>query len=209
MIRIDEIYCNTFLPRIQAQPDRSMHWFDPFGSVRWQDLASKPAVAVDDLQAQRYLFWDQEPVTEQTLEFAARFWWSFQGSRHTIITSEKDSELVDRITRTYGYSSAYYFFHGWAALDWFRGYDRTYLIQPVKQRGISKTFLAPMRIVAGARQHRLAIMYHIIRNNLLDNHISFPAVCPHEHMAVADAVRPLESRYTDIAQVFTLSLIHI
>ena len=126
-----------------------------------------------------------------------------------IITSEKNSENVDQICRQFKWKSLYYFFHGWAALDWYRGYDRTFLIQPPARRQIIKTFIAPNRIVAGERQHRLEMLYYIFKNNMTHNHISCPAVCPAENINILDAVKPLSQRYSDINQVFAAQTLPI
>ena len=119
-----------------------------------------------------------------------------------LVTSERDSENVEIICEKYQWKSLYYFFHGWAALDWYRGYDRTFLIRPWTERAITKTFIAPNRIIAGERQHRLEVLYHIFKNKLLNNHISCPATCPAENVSIDDAVRPLVNRYPDIQSVF-------
>jgi len=119
-----------------------------------------------------------------------------------IVTSERDSENVDAVCAKYQWKSLYYFFHGWAALDWYRGYDRTFLITTPKERRITKTFIAPNRIVAGERQHRLEVLYHIFKNSMLDNHISCPETCPAENISIHDAIKPLATKYPDIQQVF-------
>lgn len=119
-----------------------------------------------------------------------------------LLTSEKDSSNVDLVCNTLSWKPLYYFFHGWAALDWYRGYDKTFLITEPARRQIKKTFIAPNRIVAGERQHRLEVLYHIFKNGMLDNHISCPAVCPAENISIHDAIRPLISKYPDIESVF-------
>jgi len=102
----------------------------------------------------------------------------------------------------YGWKRYYYFFHGWAALDWYRGYDKTFLITPIRERAPTKTFIAPNRIIAGERRHRLEMLYHIFRQGMIDNHISCPAVCPVENISIVDAARPLIDQYPDIQHVF-------
>jgi len=203
MIRIDEIYNNIFLPQLQAKPEHGLHWFDPFGSVKYADLCNVPAIADTD-SAVRYLFVDQEPVhTAELARTLRQFVWKFpRGSRH-IVTSEYCSEAVDDIARTYGFVPHYYFFHGWAALDWFRGYNRSFLMPDIKDRRIRHTFVMPNRIVAGEREHRLILLYHIFRQNMHNNHISCPSICPAENVSILDAIKPLETRYTDIAEVFS------
>ena len=118
-----------------------------------------------------------------------------------ICTSESNSDNVDWVCKHYGWKSYYYFFHGWAALDWYRGYDKTFLISSWTCREITKTFIAPNRIIAGERRHRLEMLYHIFKNNLQHNHISCPAVCPAENISIVDAAAPLIKTYPDIQQV--------
>ena len=202
MIRIDELYNNTFLPRLQARPDHALHWFDPFGSVRFADLCNVPPVDDKDC-AVRYLFVDQEPVhTDQIDQTLKQFVEMFHSGQRHIVTSEYNSEYVDRIVNTYNFRSHYYFFHGWAALDWFRGYNRSFLMKPYNQRSIKRTFVAPNRIVAGERQHRLIVLYYMFKLGLHDNHISCPAVCPAENIPIEEAIKPLQDRYPDIREVF-------
>ena len=126
-----------------------------------------------------------------------------------ICTSERDSDNVDAVCARYGWQSAYYFFHGWAALDWYRGYDKTFLITPIRERTITHTFLAPNRIIAGERQHRLEMLYHIFKNRMAHNHISCPAVCPAENISIEAAATPLLKKYPDIQKVFAAQTLPI
>jgi hypothetical protein len=201
MIRIDEIYCNTFLPLVQDRPNHGLHWFDPFGSVKFEDLRSTPPVPWND-KAVRYLFWDQEPLHKHTLDQTLSAFKKMYNGTHHIITSEYNSEMVEYLVNTYDFIPHYYFFHGWASLDWFRGYNRSFLIPPADQRQISKTFLAPNRIVAGQRKHRLLMLYHMFKNGLEHNWISCPAVCPAENISVLQAAETLSHTYPDIESVF-------
>ena len=102
----------------------------------------------------------------------------------------------------YGWVPLYYFFHGWAALDWYRGYDKTFLIQPWDKRTPTRTFIAPNRIIAGERKHRLEMLYWIFQLGLTNNHISCPTVCPAEGISIYDAVQPLRELYPDVDTVF-------
>jgi hypothetical protein len=126
-----------------------------------------------------------------------------------LLTSEHHSENAEYVCDKFRWKSAYYFFHGWAALDWYRGYDKTFLIQPIQERTITKTFIAPNRIVAGKRQHRLEMLYHIFKNNMIHNHISCPATCPEENISIHTAVKPLATKYPDIESVFAAQTLPI
>ena len=230
MLRIDEIYDNTIWPWIKKHhPGVRLWWCEPFGQT---DPTSLVNYGSDDVVEHNYtLLWDQEPihlnihsqtfdkvvVKNQDLHKAcekrnqvnqmaidAGYNKPLRTDRTVgaIITSERDSDTVDTVCKKFKWKSYYYFFHGWAALDWYRGYDKTFLIQPWTQRTINKTFLAPNRIVAGEREHRLKMLYWIFRLGMTNNHISCPAVCPAENIAILDAVQPLQSQYTDIKTVF-------
>jgi hypothetical protein len=120
----------------------------------------------------------------------------------SICTSERDSDNVDAVCAKYGWKAYYYFFHGWAALDWYRGYDKTFLIKPIEERTITQTFIAPNRIVAGERKHRLEMLYWIFKLGLTNNHISCPETCPAENISIHEAIKPLTNKYLDIEQVF-------
>ena len=201
MIRIDELYYNTFLPRVQAKSLHGIHWFDPFGSVKFEDLCSAPPIPWND-QAVRYFFWDQEPLHRESIDQTLSLFKKMYNGKHHIITSEYCSENVDYVQHTYEFQPHYYFFHGWAALDWFRGYNRSYLMPAPEQRTIKKTFISPNRIIAGARQHRLLMLYHMFKNNLHSNWISCPEICPAEHISVYATARELKHIYPDIESVF-------
>ena len=215
MIRIDEIYSNTFWPWIRDQrPGFRVFQCDPFGR---SDPDSVIGYGKEDVHEYNYIFFfDQEPI--QLSIHAATFSevaWRNRGityqsgerklPTHTagyLVTSEQHSENVEYVCEKYKWKPLYYFFHGWAALDWYRGYDKTFLICPIKDRAPVKTFVAPNRIIAGERQHRLEILYHIFKSGMNHNHISCPAVCPAEKISILDAVGPLLKRYPDIQQVF-------
>ena len=195
-----------------------MFFCEPFGRT---DPDSVVNYGSDTIHEHNYtLLWDQEPIhlsihiptfdevagrlnsdLSQYIDSCKRRGVPYNpiGS---IITSERDSDTVDAVCKKYEWKSYYYLFHGWAALDWYRGYDRTFLITPWQKRTINKTFLAPNRIVAGERQHRLEMLYWIFKLGLTDNHISCPDTCPVENIAIMDAIQPLRSQYPDIETVF-------
>ena len=190
---------------------------DPFGR---SDPDSVISYGRDDIQEYNYIFFfDQEPIhlnihmetfikvqnynVDITHDGATDFL-TFQHrvSAGILLTSECNSENVEHMCEKFKWKSAYYFFHGWAALDWYRGYDKTFLIKPINDRVIMQTFIAPNRIVAGERLHRLEMLYHIFKNNLTHNHISCPDMCPAEHISIHDAIKLLIGKYPDIESIF-------
>jgi hypothetical protein len=211
MIRIDEIYNNTFWPWLRKNRPGFREFFcEPFGR---SDPDSLMNYGRDDIHEHNYIFFfDQEPIHLNihvpTFRRVATSNTELPGTPY-IVTSEKNSENVEYVCDQFGWKSLYYFFHGWAALDWYRGYDRTFLITPPAERRITKTFVAPNRIIAGERQHRLEVLYHIFKNKLTDNHISCPSVCPAENISIYEAIKPLAAKYPDIQEVFAKQLLPI
>jgi hypothetical protein len=203
MIRIDEIYNNTFWPYIEQHiPLTRMFFCDPFGHTQPENLFNRG----HDRQELNYIFMhDQEPVhldvhaplfsdvvnRNQDLNHGC-------GAHHqAVVVSERDSDQVLQLCSQYNWRPYYYFFHGWAALDWYRGYNRTFLIRPPAQRKITHSFISPNRIIGGRRPHRVELMYHLLKQGVNRAWISFPAVCPVEQ------VRPQHMlQYADANQVF-------
>ena len=184
MIRIDEIYYNIFVKYSQSNSlDLDIQWFDPFGSSAFSDLCNSQVFA-----KRRILFWDQELLQHELISnFFDQYLSVYKNGPYTIITSEAESDSVKWVCDTYGFDSSYYFFHGWAALDWYRGYDRTCLYTPFRHRKINKTFLCPNNIIGGKRRHRLELLSELVDRELVYNNlVSFPDQCPYENKTVAE-----------------------
>jgi hypothetical protein len=126
---------------------------------------------------------------------------TFKNPPGHVIVSEQ-GEYADELTQRYGWTSHYYFYHGWACLDWFRGYDQTYLIARAKDRQPTRTFMSPNRIVAGKRDHRVLFLYNVFKNGLENNHISAPRRCQYEGVDISVIASKYNNTYPDIEQVF-------
>ena len=182
MIRIDEIYNNTFVP-LTAGKNIGLHWFDPFGTTNFKNICNVPPIVEAD---HRYVFWDQEVIYKHSIsQFLEQYLDVYKGAT-TLVHSEYSSSDVAWAKNTYGLDDAYYFFHGWAALDWYRGYNRSFLHQP---KNIKHSFLCPNNIVGGARRHRVELLNELAKRNLVQtNLISFPDICPYEGLIVKDQI---------------------
>jgi hypothetical protein len=204
MIRIDEIYNHTFWPWLASnRPGTRMFFCDPPGHTDPEHLFN---LGQDDVIETDYVFFhDQEPADPDL--YHALF--SDVKRRNTdigcrpnghVIVSEH-GENVKMLTDRYGWKSHYYFYHGWACQDWFRGYDKTFLIPRARHRTPSKTFISPNRIVAGKRDHRTIFLYHVFRNGLDHNWISAPRTCVYENIGICQVASKYNNTYPDIEQV--------
>ena len=118
-----------------------------------------------------------------------------------VVVSER-GEYVEQLEKTHGWKSHYYFYHGWACKDWFRGYDKTFLIPRAQDRAPTHTFMSPNRIVAGKRDHRVLFLYNVFKYNLEKNYISAPRTCPYEGVDISQIALKYSNTYPDIEQVF-------
>ena len=178
-----------------------IHYFDPFGSVAFKDLQSVPPIPWLN-QAQRFLFWDQEPLHKETIDSTLPLFKEMFNGTHHLITSELNSEFVEHACNTYNFRPHYYFFHGWACKDWFRGYDKTFLIPRARDRAPTRTFMSPNRIVAGKRDHRVLFLYNVFKHGLENNWISAPRTCVYENVDISVVAKKYNNIYPDIEQVF-------
>jgi hypothetical protein len=173
-----------------------MLYCDPPGS---SDPESLTNYGINNVQEFNYiLFHDQEPIH---LDIHDRLFNEVKirnndlndtyGPYHkAIVTSEYNSEAVDEVCGIYGWKSYYYFFHGWAALDWYRGYDKSFLMLPPIRRNITKSFISPNRIIGGKRRHRVDLMHLLLERKIKHAHISFPEICPAEKQHILDIAMP-------------------
>lgn len=181
-----------------------MFFCDPFGHTGPEHLYNYGDDSIKEID---YVFFhDQEPVQ---LEAFKDLFMSVKIRNEDIspypqgriVVSERGQNL-QALSDIYGWKPLYYFFHGWACLDWFRGYHRTFILQDPLSRPVpKKIFMSPNRIIGGDRSHRVLFIYHVIRQNLQHNHISVPRVCPVEHQDIIAVAKRYCNRYPDIEQV--------
>ena len=205
MIRIDEIYNNTFLPwLLKNQPGTRLFYCDPPGNTDPSSLFNLGPAGINDKD---YVFFhDQEPVWLDLHEplfndVKRRNDDIFCKPPGHIVVSER-GEYVDKLCEKYGWTTHYYFFHGWACQDWFRGYDKTFLIPRARDRAPTQTFISPNRIVAGKRDHRVLFLYNIFKQGLAHNWISAPRTCVYENVDISVVASKYNNIYLDIEQVF-------
>jgi hypothetical protein len=220
MIRIDEIYENTFWARFKhRQPGARVFFCDPPGHTGPDALFNRGS---DNTVESDYIFFhDQEPVDmdlfKELFDKVAELGpgglgWQLIDTEYVkkfdvaekvghVVVSEKGKN-VERLCDAYQWQSHYYFYHGWACLDWFRGYDKTFLIPRARNRQPTQTFMSPNRIVAGKRDHRVLFLYNVFKNQLEHNHITAPRICPVEQVDITSIAQKYINVYQDITSVF-------
>jgi hypothetical protein len=116
----------------------------------------------------KIFFYDQEPILEKFITPLLDMCISYPYHQVDILVSSEYSPLVDDICKSYSLLTLYYFFHGFAALDWYRGYYAlNYNKQIVKQ--YNHDFISFNRIITNDRSYRIYFVSLLKELRLLDH----------------------------------------
>lgn len=126
-----------------------------------------------------FIFYDQEPIYG---EFNFRLFDYIRDNisgPYVLVTTEKESDALDRVQARYGWPVVYYFHHVFAAHDWYRGYQyNSQLIDP-GSRTLKKKFVSFNRLTSHARVYRSLFISELVKHGILDQgHVSYNDVCP-------------------------------
>lgn len=112
------------------------------------------------------LFIDQEPLFLLTVDQLLLMFVRKQ-TNITIFANSEISELKDQIVSQFGYYDWYYFYHGFAALDWYRDYKYF----PKSKFKFDKVFMSLNHIVTTDRSYRLNLVANYMQAGILDKGI--------------------------------------
>jgi len=166
MLQIDYIYeflYNKIFKNIEV-------WSLPSGVPKLDNVSFRDInIFIHRNTEKRILFYDQEPVIESLL---TPYLYEFQKIHNPkypplliLATSEK-SRYVNQLCKKNNFHSLYYFFHGFAALDWYRGYYalnyNNSIVRP------KKDFITFNRLITQDRSYRIYFISQLAKHNLLD-----------------------------------------
>ena len=114
-------------------------------------------------------FYDQEPLlpgyTDSVINLVKR---DFQDQCvNTVFVNSEHSDYKQQLLTQHNFKDLYYFFHGYAALDWYRGFYALNYNQNVITN-YDKDFVSYNRIVTGDRSYRMYFVSKLVEYNLLD-----------------------------------------
>ena len=104
-----------------------------------------------------------------------------------LLNTETNSELKNKLLKEFKFGDCAYFFHIFAAADWYRGYQQCAdLIEPTKRR-LNKKFITFNRITGNSRAYRSLFVAELNKNNLIEHgHVSYSDNCPeHGHYSTS------------------------
>ena len=164
MLQIDHVY--EFL--YQEIFKDFENWHLPNGvpkleDIRIHDISIFTRKQIPD---RKIFLFDQEPVSSEILHPYFNFF-LLDPIPAIFVTSEK-SDAVNTICDLYNLTSLYYFFHGFAALDWYRGYYAlNYNKLIVKE--YKYDFITFNRIITNDRSYRIYFVSLLKEQGLLDH----------------------------------------
>jgi hypothetical protein len=145
--------------------------YTKFGSVNVSDLYSgkylplNPAHGRGAVKSPVCYFFDQEPINQTSINQCI-FTHSYMTFK-ALANSEK-SALKQKILKDSQYQDWYYFFHGFAALDWYR--DGQYFDQRINW---TRPYITLNRLHTNDRSYRLNLVARLAGQQLLDRgHVS-------------------------------------
>ena len=126
-----------------------------------------------------FIFYDQEPINAEFNYILFDHIKQNFRSPFVLVTTEEDSEPVQRIKDRYGWKTVSYFHHIFAASDWYRGYRYDEGITSPGERTINKKFITFNRITGNSRVYRSLFIAELQKRNLLwFGNISYSKTCP-------------------------------
>lgn len=152
------LYVNLF-KRIKAD----VNYFSVFGSIDLKDSCRNFFPSEMALSSKTIAFFhDQEPVQLKTLD---KFFFSYIHhfkQNYILVTSEK-SDLVKEYCKKNNVYHLYYFFHGFACLDWYN--DCKFF--PKNKPLFSRKFLSFNRLCTHLRSYRLLLVSELVDRDIL------------------------------------------
>jgi hypothetical protein len=141
-------------------------YFYPFGSTNVDNLIVAEAAPWPQRVFHNCVFHDQEPIMDQTVNqlIAASTGGMASIKKINILANSEISEVKKLSCKKNQISDWYYFYHGFAALDWYRDYQ---FFSEVECQ-YTKVFMSLNRLVTNDRSYRLALVSLFLEKNLID-----------------------------------------
>ncbi len=143
-------------------------------------------------------FFDQEPIYDYTLPIIKKSQLIneiYQGPRRIkILANSEHSAIKTNFIAKEKYYDWYYFFHGFAALDWYR--DFQYLTSE-SFNNFDKVFICYNHLISKYRSYRLHLVSNLINDNLIQH--GYVSLFLHDNQGswkqtIEDSESPLDGR---------------
>ena len=180
MYNIAQHYENIYHYLTTIITDPRVIYLYPFGAT----LPENIEVIRDDTNPPErrgplFIFYDQEPLGVNYNSAVFDHIVSTTRGPYVLVSTEKHSKEKELICNKYGFADINYFFHIFAAADWYRGTDFVPNIVPPSLRQLEKTYITFNRLTSNDRIYRSLFVNELYTNSILDSgYVSFSKDCP-------------------------------
>ena len=157
-----------------------MVYLHPFGSTRPENLEfRRKDEGANRFRGPMFIFYDQEPLDLEYNRPVFERIVELEQKPFILVSTERDSDDAKRICEEFPFLHINYFFHIFAAHDWFRGHQMLPGLQMPKDRVLEKSYISFNRLTSNRRIYRSLLVNELYKNNLLDlGHVSYSHHCP-------------------------------
>jgi hypothetical protein len=194
MYNIHSHYENIFSFLKTIFKDPVLLSFHPFGSTKFENIEYMHCNG--DGTSPIVICYDQEPILDSCVDTFKNIKQMYSpGHDRSIIllNTETNSEVKNKLLEQFKFGDCTYFFHIFAAADWYRGYQYCNDFIPPSQRKINKKFITFNRITGNSRAYRS--VSELFKEDLLKfGHVSYSKDCP-EHGSYQDTIFELVEKH--------------
>lgn len=157
-----------------------MVYLHPFGSTQPENLEFlRNDTHTGHFRGPLFIFYDQEPLELGYNRAVFKAIADTQKKPFILVSTERDSQEAIRICEEFPFIHISYFFHIFAAHDWFRGHQFLAGLQAPAERTLEKTYISFNRLTSNRRMYRSLLINELYKNNLLEHgHVSYSHHCP-------------------------------
>jgi hypothetical protein len=164
MISVENLYWVLY-KNLLAYSQINPIWYYPFGTFdMFIDHPFRESSLLDSKRDLNHVFFyfDQEPICDENFGEIYQSYPSRWSNKYLkILANSEHSEFKKQICQRRGYLDWYYFFHGFAALNWFR--DSQYITDDIN---FKQVFVCFNHLVRSRRSYRLSLVSKLLSRGL-------------------------------------------
>lgn len=175
MFSLDKFYNILHDNLISRFPNAESRYFYPFGTYNGVDiLQNKQSMSTSAGYPHlgkiffHCYFFDQEPYYDYNLPILqksiSRHDYTDRPTRISILANSEKSSLITNFAKSENLYNWYYFFHGFAALDWYRDFQ---YLNPTSFNRFDKVFICYNHLTSNLRSYRLHLVSNLIKQDLV------------------------------------------
>ena len=179
MYNLAQHYENIFQHLKTIIADPRLIYLHPFGSTRPENIETLKLEQQVGRTGPTFIFYDQEPLNFDYNKELFDYILSKTKRPYVLVNTERNSVDKDLICDHYRFAHIDYFFHIFAAADWYRGHQYNPLIVAPKDRRLEKTYISFNRLTSGDRIYRTLLVNELHVQGVLDSgYVSYSKDCP-------------------------------